>query len=300
MFRLRLGSVCGLAFLLLLASCSRQEEGGKGDTGAIKKKAEAYVDAYNRQDAKALASLWAEDAEYVDPETGEVTKGRNAIEETFRENFKERGNAKLDVNVDNITFPDSDHAVELGRAAVTLNGQVVDQTAYKAIYKKRNGDWVIEQIREVESSGPPKENEHLKELTWMIGKWADKDSDSEIMTENAWDKYKNFITQHFTVSIEGRLELEGRQVIGWDPISKTIRSWVFDSDGGFGEGTWKKKGNSWIVEASQTLADGRRASSVNIYTPVNANSFMWQSTGREVGGELLPNIEPVTVVKQKG
>ena len=28
------------------------------------------------------------------------------------------------------------------------------------------------------------------------------------------------------------------QRIGWDPAAKQIRSWEFDSEGGFGEGTW--------------------------------------------------------------
>ena len=46
-------------------------------------------------------------------------------------------------------------------------------------------------------------------------------------------------------------DLEGTQVIGWDPAAGTIRSWMFDSDGGFGEGTWSKKDNSWIVKFSQ-------------------------------------------------
>ena len=65
-------------------------------------------------------------------------------------------------------------------------------------------------------------------------------------------------------------DLEGTQVIGWDPAAGTIRSWMFDSDGGFGEGIWTKNDNTWIVKFSQVLPDGRKASATNIYTLVDA------------------------------
>ena len=80
--------------------------------------------------------------------------------------------------------------------------------------------------------------------------------------------------------------LEGTQVIGWDPAADTIRSWMFDSDGGFGEGTWSKKDNSWIVKFNQVLPDGRKASATNIYTIVDGNTFTWKSIGRKVDGRV--------------
>jgi len=173
------------------------------------------------------------------------------------------------------------------------------ETAYKVIYEKRGGRWLLVQVREVDIVTPPTHYENLKALKWLIGKWVDEDKDVKIETEYSWDRHKNFLTQTFKVTVEGSLQLEGRQVIAWDPIKGQIRSWVFDSDGGFGEGVWKKKGNSWVVEISQTLADGRQASAVNIYTPIDKSSYKWKSTGREVGGELLPDIEPV-IVRKKG
>ena len=44
---------------------------------------------------------------------------------------------------------------------------------------------------------------------------------------------------------------------------------------------------------------GERASSVNILTYVDRNRFTWQSMGREIAGELLPNIDEVTVVRKR-
>lgn len=145
----------------------------------------------------------------------------------------------------------------------------------------------------------PNQYQHLKELEWLIGDWVDQDDDVEIQSIYRWDKLKNFIYQKFSIQAEGTSELEGSQVIGWDPIAKKIRSWIFDSDGGFGEATWIKKDKSWIVETSQTLADGSRASSISIYTPIDSDTYTWESTGREVGGKLLPNIDPIVVKKKK-
>ena len=92
--------------------------------------------------------------------------------------------------------------------------------------------------------------------------------------------------------------MEGTQVIGYDAVHQEIRSWVFDTDGGISEGTWHQDGDRWIVKGAHHLATGQVGSSINIITPVDNNSFLWQSTGRELDGEILPDIEPVTVVRK--
>ena len=89
-----------------------------------------------------------------------------------------------------------------------------------------------------------------------------------------------------------------RQVVGWDPVAKTIRSWMFDSEGGFGEGVWSREDNRWTVRFHQILADGRLAFATNVYTYVDGNTFTWQSVGREVDGAPLPDVDPVTLVRK--
>ena len=51
----------------------------KGDEAAIRKRVEAYTDAFNRQDLKGVAAAWAENAAHTDRETGERKEGREAI-----------------------------------------------------------------------------------------------------------------------------------------------------------------------------------------------------------------------------
>jgi hypothetical protein len=85
------------------------------------------------------------------------------------------------------------------------------------------------------------------------------------------------------------------QVIGWDPVKNQIRSWVFDSEGGFGEGTWVRKDNRWVIQSTSTLADGGRATATNIMTQVDNDTFTWQAVNRSVDGELLPNVDEVPI-----
>ena len=133
----------------------------------------------------------------------------------------------------------------------------------------------------------------------MIGNWVDQDDSARIETECKWAKNNSFITRSFSVLVEDRIDISGIQVIGWDAAEKRIRSWTFDSDGGFGQAVWNKKGASWYTRLVGTLPDGSRSSSVNVITPVDDSTFTWQSVHRIAAGELLPNIDEVTIVRQK-
>jgi SnoaL-like domain len=55
---------------------------------AITKTAEAFVEAFQKGDAKAVASFWTPDGDYVDL-TGRLLNGRPAIEKDFAHHFAE-------------------------------------------------------------------------------------------------------------------------------------------------------------------------------------------------------------------
>lgn len=141
--------------------------------------------------------------------------------------------------------------------------------------------------------------EHLKCLEWMLGTWAAEDAEASATTTVRWTKNRSFLARSFKVVTADQHELEGTQVIGWDPIRKEIRSWMFDSEGGFGEGSWKNDGNRWVVKSSQVLAGGKRAAAVNIMTQVDEDTVTWQSINREVDGEMIANGPEITLVRAK-
>ncbi len=149
------------------------------------------------------------------------------------------------------------------------------------------------------TTGDSSQASPLGELNWMVGTWVDVGEESTITTTCSWTHGGKFLTRAFEVNLDGELGLKGTQTVGWDPIAKQIRSWTFDSEGGVGEGRWINDGNRWLVKQSFVLGDGRRASAINVITLVDDDTIRWQSTNREVGGELLPNIPEVTVVRQK-
>jgi hypothetical protein len=146
----------------------------------------------------------------------------------------------------------------------------------------------------------PTNRDELKKLDWLIGQWIDQDEEAELSLDYNWDENENFITNQFTIRTKETKILTGKQIIGWDPDKKTIRSWVFDSDGGFGQGMWLQKGEKWIVEAAYTLSNGESASAINVYTKIDKDSYSFESTGRSIDGEILPDVEPVTVIRKKG
>jgi uncharacterized protein (TIGR02246 family) len=272
----------------------------KDDEAAIRKGAESYATAFNNRDAKGIAAHWLPEAVYVDPDTGKNFVGRVAIEKRFTEIFKDIKNVKLAVDVQSIRFISTNVAVEQGVATTVGLDKEPTKTSYTAIHIRHEGKWLLDRVTDDEVVTTISHYDKLKDLEWMIGSWVDDDDDeaTTIETTCKWAKNQNFIVRTFSISIRDRLTTSGVQIIGWDPTSKQIRSWVFDSDGGHGEGFWTKKGKSWYIQTRDTLTNGQKATGVNILTPMDKNRFTWESVDRQAGGQLLPNISAMPVIRK--
>jgi uncharacterized protein (TIGR02246 family) len=269
------------------------------DEAAIRKNDEVYVEAYNRHDAKAIAAMWSPEAVYMDPDTGDAAVGREAIEKVFAGTLANLKGAKLEIKVKSIQFVSPNVAIETGVARVVRPKAKPEESTYTAVNVKREGKWLLDRISEEEPPAPPPSNyEHLKDLEWMVGSWIDRDDKATIQTDCEWTKNKNFMTRSFAMAIGDRINMAGMQIIGWDPAAKQIRSWVFDSDGGFSQGTWKRKGDRWLIQQVGTLPDGGKSSAVNIMKKIDNNSFTWQSVERSVDGDPLPDVNEVLIVRK--
>lgn len=280
-----------------LAGFDQPNQTEEADEKAIRNIVQSYQEAYNQGDAAKLTSQWTSDASYFNPVTGDSAEGREAVEKLFKDKFAQNKKRHLEITIKDIDFPSADEAVETGVMKVTLDDQPEQQLAYQAGYVKQNNKWLLKSLSQIELQETPSHFEQLKELSWLVGKWEDSDDNVDIFFDNQWDKNKNFIIQHFKMEIYGQEDIEGKQIIAWDPVNGIIRSWVFDSDGGFGEGTWEKEDKNWYANMRFTLGDGSVASSVHIYTPVNDDSYTFASVEREVDGDILPDMNPVTVEK---
>lgn len=268
------------------------------DEAAIRKLADTYCVAFDRRDAKALAQVWSPDAVYNSPISGNRVQGRAAIEAEFAGMFRAEGTARLSVKIDSIRFVTPDVAIEDGTASVVRPGEAPSDSTYTVVLVKKENRWLIDSDRETVLPSTPTAYDKLKELDWMVGEWADNDERASVKTVCQWTAGRAFLTRTFSVAVEGQIELQGTQVIGWDPAKKQIRSWAFDSDGGFAQGTWKRDGDRWVIHSVNTLPDGRKGVSTNLMRMIDNDHFGWSSIGREVEGELLPNIDEVEVARQ--
>jgi len=264
----------------------------------IRKAVKAYVQAFNKADAKALAAMWSPEAVYINPLSGDEVVGREAIEKQFTAIFAETKGAKLEATTDSVQFISPGVAVEHGTARLIQANEVPEESQTTSIFVKRDGKWLLDRVSEETIVTPRSHYEQLKDLEWMVGKWTDQDDVAKVTTECNWTRNNNFLVRSFAIEIADRIDMSGMQIIGWDPAAKQIRSWVFDSDGGFGEGTWTKKDNRWSVSQRGVLPDGGKTSSVNIFTYLDDNTCTLQSVNRTVDGELLPNINEVTITKE--
>ena len=268
------------------------------DEIAIRENIAKYVESYNRRDSKTMSTMWSPDAVYTNSLTGDGIVGQEAIAKQFDYEFAGAEDAQLVVVVESIEFFSPNVAIEKGSATVSYSEHPPEETTYTVVHVKRDGKWLIDRVSEAPVPPAAHSNyQHLKDLEWMIGRWIDQDESATIQTDCQWTKNRNFITRAFAAVVGDQVDMSGMQVVGWDPAAKQIRSWVFDSEGGFGESTWAKKEAQWFITTKGTLPDGRQYSAVQVITPVDDDSFTWQSTDRQVGGEILPNVEEVLIVR---
>jgi len=265
------------------------------DEAAIRRNVAAFLQAYNSGDAKTLAALFASDAEIV-AENGDTQTGRDAIEEQFAGLFKAFPKTHMSVEVKTIRLVSPTVAIENG-AATTLHDTLMaaEHSRYEVVHVKQDGGWLMASARDLPDETASGEEE-LKQLGWMIGEWVDESPEELVVTSYRWSDGHHFIISDFTTRVQGRPTISGTQRIGWDPLAKKIRSWVFDSEGGFGEATWTHDGNQWIIKASGVTNDGRAASATRVIARVNKHTMTWESRDREVDGERQPNLGPFTIV----
>lgn len=271
---------------------------GTSERGAILALLTQLETGFNEGNAKGLAACWTENGEFVGP-AGASADGRENIEKQFKEAFAARKEIKLQIHVNRLRLVNEglalvDAAAEVKPAVATGGAQAV-----AFVLVKQNGRWLIESARETITHLPPQTN-HLKAIEWLVGRWSSETSKAGITlrTDCDWTASQGFLIRKFRVEGKETFLHGGTEIIGWDPRTSRIRSWVFDSDGGFGENVWVHDGNRWLVKYSGVLADGSEASATHILTNVDAATSTLQSKDRVLNGAAQPDI-PETELKRQ-
>jgi len=267
------------------------------DEKAIRAMADVFTRAYDAGDAKAVAALYTDDAELID-EFGDALQGRAAIHDFYAAMFQERQGAKITISLESLRFLGPDVAKEEGQSRVTPSGgEPASLRRYTVLYVKQGGHWLYSSVREEHATGVA-HHERLKALEWLVGEWLDQSSDSTVHINCRWSPDKNFLLRDFTIHVQGQPVMTVTQRIGWDPLTKQIKSWVFDSEGGYGDSLWTRKGKEWVIKSTGILPDGRVATATHVLTPVGPNSARWSSTERTLGDQVIAEPAEYVMVRK--
>lgn len=267
------------------------------DLMAIKAAIQSYANAFNARDPQKLAEHWAPEGVYISRSSGDQVTGRAAMLKEFEAIFAQESVPQLDVVTESIEFISPNVALERGAATVKHADDSVSLSNYRIVYVKQGGKWLIDRVTEEETEIQLSNYEKLKELEWIIGTWVDESEGLSIKIECDWTKNQNYISRKYSVTREGEVESSGLQIIGWDPKANQIRSWLFDSNGGFVGGTWSRREDQWIVQSVATLPDGRSGSYTSIFRPLEEGRYAWRKINRVVDGEILPNVDQMIVTR---
>jgi hypothetical protein len=276
-----------------LSACAQSGALLADETAAVRAAAREYLSAVERGDAAKLRALWTADGDYVD------AAGKSYNVEQLIEHIGPLETASADAvqaspPQSTWRLPAPGVAIEDGSTA----SEDIDRGnghggRYTAIWVKQNGKWLLSALREAAArplSGHPK----LQPLEWLVGEWTGVADDSVTLVSWHWNDGGNFLVGEFVIYRDGQPLAGGSQRVGWDPVAGQIKSWIFDSQGTAGEGSWRADGDRWRVDSTQVTADGKRATSTAIYTPAGEHAFTleitgdWQSGDAEAGAAKLP------------
>jgi uncharacterized protein (TIGR02246 family) len=312
---LALGALAGAAVF-----AARQDVPGAAPAAAGRDEAPVravgtrFVEAYNRRDADAVAALFTDDARIFDEED-RVTEGRPAIRTRFAGFFETTEKLTLRLEPGTIRFLSDDVAVEDGVAVAVPapgsdeqaggQGGAADErrSAYTATHVRRDGIWLTAEVRdraeEPAADGRDDGDLAVDELAWLAGEWVDEDDTGVVYTSCRRSDDQKYLLREFRLNLAGLPPTSGTQRIGWDPVREQIRSWAFDSDGGFTEGYWTRVApDRWVIKTEGFLRDGRTVSATNILARVGPDSYRWTSVDRVVGDEAPDDVEDDLVVRR--
>jgi uncharacterized protein (TIGR02246 family) len=304
MYRKGILLVTGLAVLILgVGFMTAQDKSGKdtkhdADRRAIDQMIKDSIRAYDNRDAAAIAAHWTDEGEFIRND-GEPFRGRDAIQKGYADFFKTlKGKPRLEIQTDGLRFPSADTAVlEVTLRLKNEDGEAVASSWRDTLLVREGGQWKTAIVREWDRDVTL--DTSLKELDWLIGTWHVATKDRDVTTSYDWDENKVFIRGKYSVKEGGKVVESGTQVIGKDNAEGAIRSWVFQSDGGFGGGVWTREGQKWTVDVYGVTAEGRELTATSVYLRVDANTYSWQAVDQAIDGVPIADSKPIKVTRQK-
>jgi uncharacterized protein (TIGR02246 family) len=266
----------------------------------IRASADAFVAAFQKRDAAAIAAQWTTDGVYID-ELGQRFAGREAIQGEYETLFKDCGDdLAMRIEIDSIRVINAHTAIEEGRSA--LLPQSPDDTRvmsrYTAVHVNQDGRWLTAEVRDSFVELLPDAGD-LQDLGWLVGNWGSTKNDASVEIRCRWVENNRFLLRTDAVTESGTATVGGLEVIGVDPSTQRITSWYFTNDGGHAVGVWTPTGGSWAVESLGVMEDGTETAATYILSRSDDDSLVWRSVDRMLGDATLPDMPEVTLKRKQ-
>jgi uncharacterized protein (TIGR02246 family) len=269
----------------------------KSEDQVARQASDALVAAFNRGNASEVAALFLPNAELTD-DAGNVHKGRKAIEEILTRFFERFPGAQLQQQIVSSRLLGSWLAIQDGvQTVVTKDGQEKSVNRFTAVLVHLEGGWAYATCQQEPDEQEPTLHDRLEPLSWFVGDWVDEGPDAAVAISCRWSDDKNFLLVDYDSKIRAKAGVKSTQRIGWDPLTQRVRSWVFDSDGGYGEGHWTHVDASWIIKSTAVMPDGQTGSATIVVEPAGRDKFVMKGLDRILGDDTQPDFE-VTIARK--
>jgi uncharacterized protein (TIGR02246 family) len=269
------------------------------DEEAVAQAATGLGKAYNEHNGKNFAAAFTADGEYVD-ENGNVFHGRKAIEDEFAALLKANPETGIELALASLrTIAPGVIAADGTTRLTRKKGEPAIAGRCSLVCTKDGNKWLIASLREIADDGQhASHHEQVRQLEFLIGDWVNQGGHSDVHFTCRWDEGMNFLVRDFAVHVAGQKTMTGTQRIGYDPLTGHLRAWIFDSAGGYADGYFHHDGEIWVLKTTGVTADGQMASGTQLFGPIDAHRLSWKAVDYVIGGEQLPDIPPVTIVRK--
>ncbi len=281
------------AVVVLAMTCvvdlARSAEPSTAEEATIRTTAAAYLDVLNRGDYDSARTFWTENGNIID-ETGHQTNVRD-IQPPADGGVKNTNAPPLtDVRTSSIRFVTPDVAIEDGTSENPSRPNGASTSGrFSVVWVKQNGKWLIDSLRESAIANQSSAS-RIQDLAWIIGDWAEEGGDAAFQASFSWSPGNHFIVGEVRIEPRDQQSHVVTQRIAWDAAAGTIRSWNFDSDGGFSSGAWARDGDAWVVSTNGVLPDGKRTLGRRVFQRIDENSVLMESLGFQIDGQSVPDL----------
>jgi uncharacterized protein (TIGR02246 family) len=283
--------------LFLVAGLAQPAQGQENAViDSVRTVAEEGATLFNAGKVDELTAMFLPEGELIDEE-GVVYQGQQEIKDLFSGFFAKFPGSRLALDIESIRLT-GPVAIEEGTRTITTNdGATRSQFRYIAVRVKSDSGWKIASFRDFSDDPVPTPHEYLQPLAGLVGDWINEGADGKVAISYRWSEDKNFLLGEFQVTSPGNPTTTSSQRIGWDPQAGTIRSWLFDPDGGFTNGQWTVVEDGIVIKSSSVNPDGGTASATMTIVAVDKDHFSIKGTERIVGDSREPDFE-ITVTRR--